>query len=237
MNGFYGVELAAIHADAFEGLAAAAANALEMHLSPERSKYPILDLGCGAGPFSVRMAQKGHKIWGLDVSEPLLKRARTRMPGGQFVRGSVLTAEFPRACAAVAVGEVLNYATAEDSDALHSICQRLWAALETGGLLLLDVAGPGRVGAGAAFTESANWAVGMTAEESGSLLVRRITTFRLQEAGGWKRDFEEHRLRLWRPEEIIDALSGSGFAVEQLPGYPALEMPPFLHVFLARKAV
>lgn len=38
----------------------------------------VLDIGIGAGPLAKRMAKKGAQVYGVDLSRPLLRRARRR---------------------------------------------------------------------------------------------------------------------------------------------------------------
>ena len=52
-----------------------------------RSGWHVLDVGCGTGMASVFLAQRGMKISGVDPSEPMLARARLRIPDGTFVLG------------------------------------------------------------------------------------------------------------------------------------------------------
>jgi SAM-dependent methyltransferase len=235
MNDFYGQDLAAIHADAFEALAAAAAETLLKALSQGHPSGRVLDLGCGAGPLSQRIHQKGFATWGLDLSPALIALARERLPQAEFHCGSVLDADLPKAVAVAAVGEVLNYATAQEPGGLARVFRRVFDALEPKGVFLFDLAGCGRSGAGRRFTESASWAVGVIATESDDLLVRKITIFRNLGKGGWSRSFEEHRLRLWPTGAVIKELVSCGFRVKELPGYDGIAMPPSLHVYLAVK--
>jgi len=39
---------------------------------------PILELGCGTGRITIPLASNGFKVTGLDVSEPMLRRARAK---------------------------------------------------------------------------------------------------------------------------------------------------------------
>jgi 2-polyprenyl-3-methyl-5-hydroxy-6-metoxy-1,4-benzoquinol methylase len=39
---------------------------------------PVLELGCGTGRLCIPLASQGHQIWGLDLSAPLLERARRK---------------------------------------------------------------------------------------------------------------------------------------------------------------
>lgn len=230
---FYGRDLAEIHARAFEALAVAGAATLLKLANRQPSR--VLDLGCGAGRLSIELGKRGVQTWGVDISPDLIALARQRLPMAQFVEGSVLDAAFPRADCAAAIGEVLNYATVGDAGDLRRLFNKVHAALEDEGLFLFDLAGPGRVGAGRAFSQEDDWAVGMTAEEKEGMLVRRITTFRRGANGAWARCDEVHRLRLWPVDQVIAALSSAGFRAEQIGSYDGLALPDGLYVYAAVK--
>lgn len=235
MTEFYAEDLAAIHAEGFEALALAAAQTLLQLLPPPPACGRILDLGCGAGPLSATLDLHGYHPWGLDLSQDLIARARKRAPNVAFTCGSLADTDFPPASAAAAIGEVLNYATAHAPENLLYLFAKIFAALSPGGVLLFDLAGPGRAGAGRAFVEAEDWAVGVISTEVDAHLVRKITTFRKMQNGAWRRGDEEHHARLWPPVEVAAALHAVGFTVEQLPSYHAIAVPPQLHVYLARK--
>jgi SAM-dependent methyltransferase len=235
MDNFYGHDLASIHAEAFEALAASAAETLLPFLGKGASSRRVLDLGCGAGPLSRRLSEQGFSTWGLDLSPALIAMARERLPTGGFQCGSILDAHLPKAAAVAAVGEVLNYATAHDPAALGGVFERVFEALAPGSVFLFDLAGPGRVGAGRSFAEGTKWAVGLVATESDGVLLRKISTFREVDEGVWRRSYEEHRLRLWPTTSVLEQLRSCGFQVDELPGYTGATMPPSLHVYLATK--
>ncbi|SHK25318.1 class I SAM-dependent methyltransferase [Paramaledivibacter caminithermalis] len=44
---------------------------------PEKG-MKILDIGCGTGNFSIKLAQKGCKVVGIDISQEMLKKARQK---------------------------------------------------------------------------------------------------------------------------------------------------------------
>ncbi|MFN3523213.1 MAG: class I SAM-dependent methyltransferase [Phenylobacterium sp.] len=234
---FYGADLAGVHAAAFEGLAQAAGRALLGGLSVREGR--VLDLGCGAGALSRLVADAGLSPWGVDVSAAMLEIARRRVPEGEFVQGSVFEVEPPQAIAACAVGEVVNYLTADADDParLGALFARLHAALRPGGLLLFDAAAPGRAGGGGrAFTEAADWAVGAISEEDGQgVLTRRITSFRRLDDGRWRRAHEIHRLRLWPTAMVMAQLQAAGFAAETMAAYGDLRLPAGLVAYAARK--
>ena len=39
----------------------------------------ICDVGCGTGPLAVRLAQKGYKVTGIDLSEDMLRVASDKV--------------------------------------------------------------------------------------------------------------------------------------------------------------
>lgn len=230
---FYGRDLAAIHAGAFEALAVAGAATL-LRLTNKQPSL-VLDLGCGAGRLGIELEKRDVRTWGVDISPDLIALARQRLPAAEFVEGSLLDAPFPTAGGAAAIGEVLNYATVGDAGDLPRVFSKVHAALEDDGLFLLDLAGPGRVGAGRAFSQGSDWAVGMIAEETEGMLVRRITTFRRQASGAWSRSDEVHRLRLWPVDQVLAALSLAGFRAERIGSYDDLALPDGLHVYAGFK--
>ena len=167
--------------------------------------------------------------------------ARKRVPKGQFRQESVLSGELPPCVAVAAVGEVLNYLF----DAHHSwegvrqVLQRAYGALAPGGLLLFDVAGPGRAsetGSRRAHALGDDWAVMVTVEEEPqhAVLTRDITSFR--KAGElYRRDHEVHRQRLLHPDQALSWLRETGFRAQPLDSYQQRPFPAGLAGFLARK--
>jgi SAM-dependent methyltransferase len=58
----------------------------------------ILDLGCGCGvPVARGLANAGHRVTGVDISDVQIARARRLVPAGTFVRADALQIELPRA--------------------------------------------------------------------------------------------------------------------------------------------
>src|SRR5262249_979672 len=143
-----------------------------------------IDLGCGSGILSEQLSVGGFDVLGIDISAAMIAIARRRVPRGDFRVESMLMAELPRCVAVAAVGECLNYLFDErhSPDGVRLVLGRAFAALEPGGLLLFDVAGPGRVAGGTSksYFEAGDWVVLVAAEEDPEqkLLTRRITSFR-----------------------------------------------------------
>jgi SAM-dependent methyltransferase len=197
----------------------------------------VIDLGCGSGILSERVAAAGYDVLGIDLSADLLALARRRVPGGRFRRGSLWTAELPPCVAVAAVGEVVNYLFDGDGarQGPRQLFRRVHDALTPGGPFLMDLVGPGRVpGAGRSrhWAEGEDWAVLVSAEEDRRLLTRRITSFR-KVGTTYRRDDEVHRQRLYPPAEAAALLRGAGFRVRVLRGYGELRFARGVAGFLA----
>ena len=242
MTDAYREDLAHIHDVGFGHLAENAAQVLINTLRQSGiNQGKVIDLCCGSGLLARKLAAAGYGVLGIDISEALLDIAKERVPSAHFRQESILKAELPQCVAVAAIGECFNYLFDEDNteQALYALLGHIHEALDPGGLLLFDVAEPGRVpvsGSQQAHTQGEDWAVLMTAEEDrkNGLLTRRITTFR-KVGELYRRDQEIHQLRLIRRTKVLEYLSVLGFEVRILDSYGELRLPPGLTGFLARK--
>lgn len=242
MTRLYREDLAYIH-DAGYGAVARAGAAVLLEVLRRRGPASglVIDLGCGSGILSERVAAAGYEVLGIDLSEDLLALARKRVPGGRFVRGSLWTAKLPPCVAVAAVGEVFNYLFDRRGagQGTQKVFRRVHDALAPGGPFLLDLAGPGRVaGRGPArhWAAGEDWAVLVSAEEDRErrLLTRQITSFR-KVGEAYRRDDEVHRQRLYRPTQAAALLRWAGFRARVLGGYGAWRFPRGVAGFLARR--
>jgi ubiquinone/menaquinone biosynthesis C-methylase UbiE len=70
----------------------------------------IVDFGCGSGANSVLLANRGAHVWGIDISEDLLRLAKRRLAvsgregGATFIAGSAHDMPFPDASIDVVFG-------------------------------------------------------------------------------------------------------------------------------------
>lgn len=101
MHDFYGSDLARIHDEGFTDLVESAA-AFVVDLLSKRGieQGCVLDLSCGGGQLSAARAERGYEAWAVDVSEPMVARARVRVPTATFVRRSLTEVPLPRCVAA-----------------------------------------------------------------------------------------------------------------------------------------
>jgi SAM-dependent methyltransferase len=235
MSDAYREDLAYIHHLGFGHLAN---NAAEVLLNALRNsgidKGTVVDLCCGSGLLAGKLTAAGYEVLGIDISEALLDIAKEYAPSAHFRQESIWKSELPPCVAVAAIGECFNYLFDEvgnTDQALYELLERIHKALDLGGLLLFDVAEPGRVPGSSGLqrtrTEGEDWTVLMSAQEEheNRLLTRRITTFR-KVGELYRRDQEIHRLRLVTRSELLEALGDLGFEVDILESYGQLQLPP-----------
>lgn len=234
----YGEDLAYIHHVGFADFAERSApSVLALLRRAGVHDGQVVELGCGSGITARRLTRAGYTVLGIDQSAAMLRLARRTAPAARFRRASFLAAPLPPCDAVLALGEVLNYAfdAAVGLPALRRLFRQVHAALRPGGVLIFDVAGPGRnADAPRAFREGPDWAVGVQRQVRGRTLTRQITSFRRLGAR-YRRSEEVHHLRLYRPPDVAAALRQAGFRVRVLRGYGRMRLAPGLAAFLATK--
>jgi aminoglycoside 6'-N-acetyltransferase I len=239
----YGADLARIHHDHFGTLARAAARELTARLSRRGlSSGTVVDLAAGSGILSRALSERGFAVRGVDISDDMLRIARAEAPAAEFVQGSLWSVGLPPHITAVAaVGEAFSY-SADPIASLSALEDRLAAihrALVSGGLVLFDVAGPGRsgpTGSRHAFWHHEDTYLGMLeCEIEGAAKLTRTITLFAPEGGLYRRVEETHELRLYAPEEVEALLTRIGFSWERLERYDDFELKPGWHAYAAAK--
>ena len=238
----YGPELARIHHDHFGMVARAAARELLGRLSRAGvSSGVICDLAAGTGILSRPLTAAGFDVRGVDISEDMLRIAHVEAPAASFDRGSLWDAELPTCIAVAAVGEAFNYAADARASlpALEARLASIHRALAPGGVLLFDVAAPGR--SGPSGTRRAFWSgdgayLGLeeTEDRATERLTRTITIF-LPHAELYEKVVETHELQLHAAERIESLLTRMGFAWERLSAYDDFELLAGWHAYVAKR--
>jgi SAM-dependent methyltransferase len=199
----------------------------------------VIDLGCGSGLWARDLVGAGYDVLGIDLSTAMIALARQRVPEGAFIVGSFLAVNLPPCDAVTSLGECLNYLFDEQNN-LEALCQlfgRIYAALRSGGMLVFDIAEPGRgKGHRQRHFTGADWAVMVDYDEdtTAAQLTRRITAFR-QVDGAYRRTCEVHRLQLYRGTVMARLLRHIGFRVRMVRGYGSFRFPKAYVAFMARK--
>jgi SAM-dependent methyltransferase len=238
----YGEDLAYIHDAGFGHFAKNAAPAvLDMLRQRGILCGLIVDLGCGSGILGRKLRDAGYNVLGVDQSAAMINIACKRVPDGEFRQESLLAAKLPPCVAVTAIGECFNYLfdCRNTKRRLFGLIHRIYQALLPGGLLVFDLAGPGRVighGTQKIHREGIDWAVLVEVDENRQrmLATRRITSFR-RSGKLYRRNEEVHRLRLYTRSEVARQLRSCGFRVRGLHGYGPMRFPRGLFGFVARK--
>jgi SAM-dependent methyltransferase len=238
----YGDDLAYIHNSGFGDFARnAAPGILDILRSAGISSGLVVDLGCGSGIWARELLTAGYDVFGVDISEAMIRLARRNAPGGKFLRASMLDVAIPSCAAVTALGECVNYAfdRKNSSRTLARLFRRVYKALQPGGIFIFDAAGPGRLGATSPvrrWAEGNDWAMLLHAEQDSArmTLTRRIVTFR-RIGKQYRRSEEIHKLRLYSPADIIALLERSGLPAQTLRGYGHLSLVPGHTAFLAHR--
>ncbi|KJY19128.1 MULTISPECIES: class I SAM-dependent methyltransferase [Streptomyces] len=104
----------------------------------------VLDLCCGPGLFTVPLARAGHEVTGVDLSAPLLERARTSSRDAgvdvRFVEADMLAFAEPEAFDA-AVNMFTSFGYLDRHEDNVQVLRNLHTSLAPGGTLLVDVVG------------------------------------------------------------------------------------------------
>jgi SAM-dependent methyltransferase len=237
VSGFYGEDLAAVHAAGFTDLARAAADEVISRLS---GPCRIVEFGCGDGTTARHLCDAGHQVHGFDVSEAMIALARRREPRATFEVGSFVDARIPSCAAIIAIGEVFGYVApgTREPATLATVFARCHEALLPGGLLIFDLAGPARLKSGEqhGWTAAPGWAVLVSSRVESDTLIREIVTFRDCGRSRYRRSDETHRLQLHRPADVLAQLRRNGFTARTLrPGYGTITLPVGLTAYIGKR--
>src|SRR5947199_3994414 len=129
------------------------------------------------------MAEAGYDVLDIDLSPHMVALARRRAPTGTFRTASFVDVDFPPCAAITALGECFNYLFDKRNgrSSLRRLFRRAYRALRPGGLLVFDVAEPGRArDSERRYWQGRDWAclVEYEHDRRRNRLTRRITTFR-----------------------------------------------------------
>jgi len=203
----------------------------------------LLDVGCGTGSHAIEFARRGHRVVGVDRSEPMLQQARRK---AETIADAARRPEFVCADAtdlrlattgfdaAVMMFAVLSYLTRNEqlACALASIAGRL----RPGGLFVCDFWwGP------AVLTQRPGERVRTVALPTGKLIRAARTDLVLSDnvaevhyalyhvpnvAGPAEESSETHRMRYFFGPELHLLFAAAGFELLRIARFPECDRPP-----------
>jgi len=169
----------------------------------------------------------------------MIELARQRVPKARFHVGSFVEFRLPACRAVTALGEVFNYLFDPNNSlqTLRRVCKRIFHALTPNGLLVFDVAEPGRCeGLIQRFVEGDDWSclVEYRRDAAKQRLTRRIVSFR-GVGDTYRRHEETHVQQLYPRTKIAEMLRAIGFRVRHVGSYAKYPLSAGVAGFLARK--
>lgn len=200
----------------------------------------VIDLGCGGGLWARRLTDAGYRVLGIDLSSDMIALARKVVPEASFRTGSFLDVDFPHCVAITALGECFNYTfdKRNNRNSLSRVFRCAFRALRPGGLLIFDVAEPGRArGSTRNFWEGPDWAclTEYMHDKPRKRLTRHITTFR-KVGRYYRRATETHIQQLYRASQLARDLRKIGFAVRTVRSYGTFRLAKSHAALIARKS-
>lgn len=192
----------------------------------------VLDLACGTGSLTLELARAGYEVVGVDLSEDMLsvaeEKCRQADPRPHFFHQAMESLCLPgKVDACVCCLDSVNYVLQPKK--LQRAFQRVYHALESGGLFLFDVDTPYKL-------ESMDGQIFLDETEEVYCVWRgeyspkkRICSFWMdifQRLGedDWLRSGELHREYAYPLEDIEDYLRQAGFT--HITRYAELKMTP-----------
>lgn len=108
-------------------------------LDPRKGER-ILDLGCGTGQLTQKIAERGADVLGLDASPEMIGQARQNFPSLQFLLKDAAAMEFLEEFDAVFSNAALHWML--DAPA---VAKGMFRALRKGGRLVAELGGVGNI--------------------------------------------------------------------------------------------
>ena len=190
-----------------------------LNISPEL----VLDLACGTGTLTWKLAERGFEMIGVDRSAEMLAQAQSKDwtdPENPGIRPLFLCQKaekldlYGTIGACVCCLDSLNYLT--DPKKLARAIGKVGLFMEPGGVFLFDALTPAhfREIDGVDYVredEDALCVYHVDFDEEESLCVHSVDIFEEADDGRYDRSFEEHEERAYTPQELIPMLRDAGF--------------------------
>ena len=203
---------------------------------------------CGTGSMSVRFAERGLRVTGVDLSGEMLARAqdKARKAGvmAMFVRQDMCELTLPRPVdALVCACDGVNYLT--DDGRVKAFFRRAHAAVKPGGALAFDVSSPfklEKILGNSFFGEERDdvaylWSNRFDA--AARTVTMDLTFFARNDGDLYRRVSEVHVQKAHEPEQLKALLLEAGFADVQIFGDRTFDPPradePRVHIAARRE--
>ncbi|MDN5345273.1 MAG: hypothetical protein PWQ18_1387 [Clostridia bacterium] len=110
------------------------------YLDPRAGEH-ILDVGCGTGNFSLELASRGVRVTGIDISDPMLAKARRKAAAAgleiEFLHGDAAHLPFPDDT----FDKVVSVTALEFAPDLKAVLTESYRVLKPGGRMVIGLIG------------------------------------------------------------------------------------------------
>lgn len=189
----------------------------------KRGAYPVqsvLDIGCGTGQMTLRLAASGYETVGVDISEDMLTyaafQAQEKQLSIQWIQQDVQQLEgLSSFDAAVSYCDVMNYITTKEG--LELAFQNVYNALNQGGIFIFDVHALDHVRRNlidhtfADVTEDVSYIWFCDGGENSGEMYHDLTFFIRDEHNKFERFFEDHHQQTFSVNTYLELLKSAGF--------------------------
>lgn len=206
--------------------------ALELLRAEGKHPHTVLDLACGTGSMSYRLAERGYRVIGVDMSEDMLTQAYDKTVELKnrplFIHQKMQRLRLPRQVDwVISCLDSIDYIL--DPEDCRETFRRVYAALRPGGVFLFDVNTPEKLMAmdGQVFLDEDDdvyciW----RGEFDRKANICRYGMDLFQRRGRlWQRSFEEHREYAYSQSQLTDYLTEAGFRRIRVFGDCRMEPP------------
>lgn len=195
----------------------------------------IVDLGCGTGSITIPLAARGYELTGVDLSGEMIAQAEAKAAGAglsiPFHTADLcqLRLPGPKFDTALSCCDVLNYLTTEEE--LKAAFSTVHELLNPGGLWLFDLNSQWKLseiyGDNSYADLQSDFAYfwDNSYDPSSGVCTMDLTFFVRSEQGLYVRTTEQHRQRLWLPEQVEALCRETGFSYLGCCGFLTLDPP------------
>ena len=176
----------------------------------------VLDLGCGTGKMSRRLAREGYQVTAVDNSMDMLEIAASEEDDHiLYVLQDMISLELPQQVdAAVSICDCMNYITEEED--LLTVFKLVNNYLDPDGIFIFDMNTPYKYREMLGNTtiaenrEEGSFIWENEFDEETGINVYDLTLFLPREDGLYERDEEIHYQKAYEPEKIRELLEKAG---------------------------
>ena len=191
-----------------------------------------VDLACGTGSVTARLAQRGLKVIGVDMSEEMLTMAWEKTQeldnAPRFICQKLQELHLPRGVdLAVCALDSMDYIT-DPADCAEAI-RRVYKVLNPGGIFIFDVNTPEKLRAmdGQVFLDEDDdvFCVWRGEFDSGTNICSYGMDLFQRRGDAWYRSFEEHREYAYSASQLVEYLKAADFTSIAVYADRRLEKP------------